>query len=186
VAAAGGFAYVSDYDSGLRVFDISNPQNPFPAGVYYSEGDGYAVATAGNLAYLADWGSGVRIVNVQDPQNPVEVGYYDTPGLACHVAVVGNMAYVTDHGPGLRIIEYYGAGIEERLNVEVRTANSGPTIVRGALRLAQPSSSELLDVGGRTMMKLRPGANDVHYLATGVYFVREARSQAVRKVVIQR
>jgi len=51
---------------------------------------------------------------------------------------------------------------------------------------------ELLDICGRNVMTLHPGANDVSHLAPGVYFVREQpqasglKPQAVRKIVIQR
>ena len=44
----------------------------------------------------------------------------------------------------------------------------------------------LLDVSGRRVLNLQPGANDVRALAPGVYFVREAQAQAVRKIVITR
>jgi hypothetical protein len=51
------------------------------------------------------------------------------------------------------------------------------------------ASSALLDVAGRKAMELRAGANDVSWLSPGVYFVREAQSQAqaqvVRKVIVQ-
>jgi hypothetical protein len=50
------------------------------------------------------------------------------------------------------------------------------------------ASSVLLDISGRKVQDLKPGANDVRTLAPGVYFVREAQAQArvVRKVVITR
>ncbi|HTW92966.1 MAG TPA: exo-alpha-sialidase [bacterium] len=63
------------------------------------------------------------------------------------------------------------------------------TIVRNVLRVAErPSSSAspLLDISGREVMDLKPGANDVSRVSPGIYFVREARTQAVRKVVITR
>jgi hypothetical protein len=47
--------------------------------------------------------------------------------------------------------------------------------------------AELLDVSGRKVLDLHPGANDVRALAPGVYFVREAQAraqaQSVRKVI---
>ena len=43
----------------------------------------------------------------------------------------------------------------------------------------------LLDISGRKVLELQPGANDVRGLAPGVYFVRSEPS-AVTKVVIQR
>jgi hypothetical protein len=50
----------------------------------------------------------------------------------------------------------------------------------------------LLDISGRKVMNLTPGANDVRALAPGVYFVREEpqatslKPQAVRKIVLTR
>ena len=73
------------------------------------------------------------------------------------------------------------------------------SIVRGVLVLGAADSRqnpgyrvELLDVGGRKVLDLRTGPNDVRTLAPGVYFIREEpqaatrRQQAARKVVITR
>jgi hypothetical protein len=48
------------------------------------------------------------------------------------------------------------------------------------------ASTALVDASGRIIMSLRPGPNDVSALSPGVYFVREARAQAVRKIVLTR
>ncbi|MCX6841192.1 MAG: sialidase family protein, partial [candidate division WOR-3 bacterium] len=54
------------------------------------------------------------------------------------------------------------------------------------------SRAALLDIGGRKVLDLKPGANDVRALAPGVYFVREepqaanSKPQPVRKVVVTR
>ena len=95
-------------------------------------------------------------------------------------------------------------GVEEAPNAEVRTANPMPTVVRGVLVLNElgtrselsdnsvMSRAALMDVSGRKVMDLVPGANDVRALAPGVYFVREEpqatslQPQAVRKVVVTR
>ena len=70
------------------------------------------------------------------------------------------------------------------------------TIIRGVLflgdcpRMGTVPKTALLDISGRKVLDLKPGSNDVRSLSPGVYFVREAqtqaRAQAVRKVVIQR
>jgi len=67
------------------------------------------------------------------------------------------------------------------------------SIVRGVLLLPEISNhgswaSSLLDVSGRKVLNLHPGANDVRAQVPGVYFVREAQApaQAVRKVIITR
>jgi len=68
-----------------------------------------------------------------------------------------------------------------------------PTVVRGVLNLPKSTSSSpsrLLDIGGRKVMELHHGANDVRSLAPGIYFVRavsrEPSAVSCRKVVIAR
>jgi YVTN family beta-propeller protein len=69
------------------------------------------------------------------------------------------------------------------------------TVVRGVLFVTEDegpgTKNELLDVSGRKVLDLRPGANDVRALAPGVYFIRDEGRGAedvgrTRKVVIQR
>jgi hypothetical protein len=55
----------------------------------------------------------------------------------------------------------------------------------------RPGPNWLLDVSGRKVLELLPGANDVRALAPGVYFVRQASSvmrdaSGVTKVIITR
>ncbi|MCX6842983.1 MAG: hypothetical protein NTX53_11950 [candidate division WOR-3 bacterium] len=67
------------------------------------------------------------------------------------------------------------------------------TAVRNVLFLPEATGHKpqaarsLLDIGGRKVIDLTPGANNVRGLAPGVYFVREAQAQAqaqaVRKVI---
>ena len=74
------------------------------------------------------------------------------------------------------------------------SAQPSATVVRDVLYLPRsldPSTpSCLLDISGREVMDLKPGANDVSRLSPGVYFVRDAQAQAqaqaVRKVVVAR
>ncbi|GEM_PF-4072404 len=67
--------------------------------------------------------------------------------------------------------------VEEGRKPQAPSRKPGPTIVRGILNL-QPaiynlqSEIVLLDVGGRKVLTLKPGANDVSTLSPGVYFVR--------------
>jgi len=105
------------------------------------------------------------------------------------------------YGPGTYAQRVADAvGVEEMARAEVRTVNTGPTVVRGMLVLNEfgtrtelpernsvMSRAALLDVSGRKVLDLHLGANDVRTLAPGVYFVREAQdqaqAQAVRKVI---
>jgi hypothetical protein len=65
---------------------------------------------------------------------------------------------------------------------EVRMTNSGATVVRGVLFLPEAVSGErsavgahLLDISGRKVMNLKPGANDLGRMAGGVYFISTNR-----------
>jgi len=84
-------------------------------------------------------------------------------------------------------------GVVEMPNADVRATESDPTVIRGVLLLPEapthkPQAATLMDISGRRVMDLRTGANSVHALTPGVYFVREAQAQAqaqaVRKIVI--
>jgi hypothetical protein len=92
---------------------------------------------------------------------------------------------------GVSVLETVPPGIAEPRQVEGRQARKGASVARGVLNLEVGSRqntayrAELLDVSGRKVLALHPGANDVRALAPGVYFVREAQAQAqsVRKVI---
>src|ERR1700722_14339781 len=73
VAVAGHFAYLANYDDGLRIYDISNPANPVSVG-NVNNGLAAGVPLAGNFACVADSSDGLRIYDISDPANPVSVG----------------------------------------------------------------------------------------------------------------
>jgi len=116
--------------------------------------------------------------------------------------------YVSNYGSSsISVIrDTLGPGVEEAMSDERGTMNAGPTVIRGVLVLPRDglgtrsglsdnpvmSRAALLDVAGRKVLDLRPGANDVSRLSPGVYFVREvgvSREQGVagiRKCVLVR
>jgi hypothetical protein len=87
-------------------------------------------------------------------------------------------------------------GVNEANNVAPGVMRPGASILRGVLLLPGdrgPGTGDrtaLLDVTGRRVMNLQPGANDVRALASGVYFVGEglgARGRGtgrIRKVIV--
>jgi len=100
-----------------------------------------------------------------------------------------------DNDSRIAVIRDLGGGVEENPTPQSAARRPAATIVRGVLFLSEasnhkPQAASLLDIGGRKVMDLKPGANDVRALAPGVYFVREAQAQAqaqaIRKVVITR
>ena len=197
VVVSGSYAYVAAED--LSIVDVSNPQNPQEVGRYVSPDFAADVRVAGNFAYVADGFSGLRVLDVSNPQQPQEVGYYDTPGYANGIDLAGDYIFVTEDPVGMRVFQFYGAGIEgERSMSDASRIAPGATVVRGVLEIGSQLTADgsrpelgLLDISGRKVLDLRPGANDVSRLAPGVYFVRGqgpgVRGQGtVRKVIVQR
>ena len=60
-------AFVSDTITGLRIINISNPNNPTPIGHYYENIEEiHEMYVDGDLVYLADYHEGFKILNVSD------------------------------------------------------------------------------------------------------------------------
>jgi len=101
---------------------------------------------------------------------------------------VGGKTYNTDRIWG-KMNPSTGVEEGETLRYAQGDRMAGATIVRGVLRTGDRRQDtgyriqdtgyrgELLDISGRKVMELRPGANDVRRLAPGVYFVREEGSR---------
>ncbi len=151
------------------------------------------VDTAGTVGRTSDW------FDVSYPHQAYDVVQGDGPEL---LALFSNR---TDSAGG----RYYGTdrlwgrldqvpGIEENKSRQLRPVTGGASIVRGVLflpRSLDPSIPRfLLDISGRRVLDLKPGANDVRGLAPGVYFCRVTAGfascgsevPAVRKIVVTR
>jgi DNA-binding beta-propeller fold protein YncE len=128
------------------------------------------------------------------------VGSVSTPGLPVSmVAGAGRRLYVANQGASSFSVIRDTTTVEVGESRKPQAASFKPmaTVVRGVLLYEargerREARGELLDIGGRKVLDLRPGANDVSGLSPGAYFVREAQAQAqaqaqaVRKVVITR
>ena len=104
----GRTAYLSYWDLGVIILDVSEPQAPRWIGRYAepqaAEGNTHSVSLAhdGKLMLVADetfgppWGR-LRLVDIQDPTNPVQVGSFDTPDSAA--GTPGEQYAYTIHNP---------------------------------------------------------------------------------------
>ena len=104
----GRTAYLSYWDLGVIVLDISEPNAPRLLGRFAepqaAEGNTHSVARAhdGRLALVGDetfgppWGR-LRLVDMQDPANPVQVGTFDT--LDSAAGTPGEQYAFTIHNP---------------------------------------------------------------------------------------
>jgi len=71
-------------------------------------------------------------------------------------------------------------------SVPARTRLTGSNIVRGTLQLSGRQSAMLMDISGNRKATLRPGANDIRHLPSGVYFVCDESGSAGAKVLVRR
>lgn len=80
----------------------------------------------------------------------------------------------------------YSVGIEEERVAPRFNSSASPTICRGAIKLFGSHYAVLLDIAGRKVAELKPGINNVRYLAPGVYFLRRETENKTVKVIVQR
>jgi YVTN family beta-propeller protein len=149
-----------------------------------------------NKVYCANrWTNNVTVIDGASDSALVTLAVGAAPNAFCYNPRE-NRVYVANYdSSNISVLRDSGGGIEETSSGGVSAAKPMPTIVRGVLFLPEaagrkPQAASLLDVSGRKVLDLQPGANDVRALAPGVYFVREvqaqAQAQAVRTVVITR
>jgi hypothetical protein len=158
----------------------------------YSRGSGSLSDIA--VASLTPNGSQRWIYRFDGPGHGSDAGWSVAFGPDSSVYVAGGSIGIGT-GSDFTVVSLNPAlGIEEMPIREARTTNVA-TLVRGVLFLAgtasrTPHAASLMDIGGRQVMVLRSGANDVSGLAPGVYFVKSVPSavsrepSAVRKVIL--
>jgi hypothetical protein len=105
---SGRHAFVAG-EGGLRVVDVSRPEQPRAVGRCPMPGVAEDVALLGSHAMVVGGDWGLRVVDASRPDAPVEVGMIDTPGWATDVAAAGvgasSYAYVADRDAGLRVVD---------------------------------------------------------------------------------
>lgn len=110
VAAAGHTVYQIDNDSGLTIYDASDPETLKVVG-WVNDDRIVDIVLGGRYAYLASRMSGeegtseVRVVDVGDPARPKQVATVTTPGQANALGIDGSRLYVGDGNGGLRVVD---------------------------------------------------------------------------------
>jgi hypothetical protein len=98
------YAYIADYNYGLRVVDILDPLFPIEIGSYEAD-EATDVAVLGHYAYIARSEKGLLVLDISDPAEPAQVFSYHPPGSVWRVIAAGSYAYVTALGGGLRVLD---------------------------------------------------------------------------------
>jgi YVTN family beta-propeller protein len=148
----------------------------------------YCACRRSNEVYVIDAHRDSVVTTIGVGSEPVALAWSPT-GLRTYVANYSGASVSV-------ICDSLHVGIEEA-SLHAFGVRPGATVARGALCLASGHRqnagcrAELLDISGRKVLDLTPGANDVRRLAPGVYFVLEASSvgrdaPSITKVVITR
>lgn len=101
----GDLAFVSDFFSGLIIFDISDKSNPVEESLYFQSGNVWATVAKGEIAYIANPSLGIEVLNVTEPSNPVKIATLSSASGATHLSINENRLYVGMHGSGLNIFD---------------------------------------------------------------------------------
>jgi hypothetical protein len=159
----------------------------------------------GVLSLSTDGGSTFPAV-IKDSIAPRDTAYRwgPIPALCCSLCRVkyeakdsAGATVFSDMSYGVFTIDTVLSAVSEGRSGPGIAARALPTVIRGVLLLAEaasrrPQSANLLDVTGRNVMYMKPGANDVRGLPPGVYFLlvqpeaASPKTQEVQKIVIAR
>lgn len=105
VHVVGDKAYLATGLGGLKIINVSDPNNPqeIPGGQVGSNGSSEGVFVHENHAYLADGQGGLQVVDVSTPSSPSVVKTEVSAGSANAVTVNGQHLFLADGNGGLRI-----------------------------------------------------------------------------------
>lgn len=111
IALAGHYAYVADWNYGLRIYDITDPERVVEASNLFTTGYPSAIALAGDRAVIGTStdGGAIHVIDIRDPKVPRTLGSAETTKTR-DVAVAGDLVYAGDEGVegaagGLRIFD---------------------------------------------------------------------------------
>ena len=98
IKVVGNYAYITCSNSGLRIYDISNPANSFQTDALATTpvGSAKALKISGKYAYIAAGAQGLMVFDISNPYDIRQAGLLDTDGTANSIYISGKYAYLTD------------------------------------------------------------------------------------------
>ena len=130
ITQQGNYVFAAGGANGLFVIDVSNPNSPFIAGSYDTDGQGFEADADGGYLYFAD-NLSLLVFRIDQPQSPVIAAELDNTGHFRAVAKQGDMVYLGDCVNGLRIVDvsdpvepfeidvFFDETVENIYNIEV-------------------------------------------------------------------
>ncbi|MBD3193196.1 MAG: hypothetical protein GF308_21360 [Candidatus Heimdallarchaeota archaeon] len=115
---AGNNLFLANYDGGLIILDISNPEELIKEGEYHDGGSviGISGNLQVNLLVLADELDGLEWLDIQTLNNPVELAQTPIGGYSSNVIIQDNFAFVADNEEGLEIIALHNPSAPQEIS----------------------------------------------------------------------
>ena len=101
----GDFLYAAAHDKGIRIYALTNPENPILIGSL-TEGftDVFDMALSGDTLYVADGGGGLKVVDITNPATPIILAGETTTtgmGTAQDIEARDGRVYLACGGAGI-------------------------------------------------------------------------------------
>ncbi len=106
--------YLTGWDDGLQIVDVSDPAAPRLWGILDTPGEAQGVMVVGNYAYVADGSGGLRIIDIRHPTLPFEAGAFEALEEARGVWAGNGYAFVADYYSGLHMIDVHNPASPQR------------------------------------------------------------------------
>jgi len=109
IEASGDLAFMTAYDQGVRILDVSRLPEHEEVARFQTDGTARGLDVEGGLLYVAEQhseGSRLRILDVTIPSAPTSLASVEIPGKPIEdVRVAGSYAFVANHYHGLVIVD---------------------------------------------------------------------------------
>ncbi len=98
------FCYISGFDEGLFIYDISNLKVPKKLSSYFTNGPLERFTISGNKIFLADYFE-ITVIDISNPSSPKEEGYFMLQEMTRTPILSDNLLFVDNYQWGIRVLD---------------------------------------------------------------------------------
>ena len=146
VRLVGNTLYVSDWQFGVKIFDVTNPNAPVQTGSRTNVGGGAEIDVANNRLYTC--AGLIRVADLAVKPNPTELGYFDTgASFSSRLVVANNLAFACMGRDGLKVINVANpASMSMRSTVETLGSVEDVWVTGGVAYVGNNGGFHTIDV----------------------------------------